>query len=353
VLEYTIWAKNKEIFKAYHMAKCFLAGDIGGTKTRLALFSTQSVMGESLRSKTYLSQEYTSLEDIIQTFISDKPCHLTGACLGIAGPIIADRAQVTNLSWVVDAGSLSQAMGGAPVTLLNDLHAISSAIPHLKENELELLIPGKTAPHGAKGVIAPGTGLGEGFLVWDGEHYQPHPSEGGHASFGPETPLQLELLNYMDPIFGHVSYERVCSGIGIANLYQFLRDDKNLPEPDWLKKELQAVEDATPTIAKAALEDRAEICTKTMDLFVSILGSEAGNLALKVLATGGIYLGGGIPRRILPLLRGDNFRAAFTDKGRFANMLCEVPVYVITHPQAGVFGAAYYGLQQNTQIPIS
>jgi glucokinase len=160
--------------------------------------------------------------------------------------------------------------------------------------------------------------------------------------------MQLELLNYMDPIFGHVSYERVCSGMGIANLYQFLRDGKGLREPDWLQKELDAVEDPTPTIAKAALENKAKICTQTMDLFVSILGSEAGNLALKVLATGGIYLGGGIPRRILPLLRGEIFRQAFIDKGRFADMLNRVPVYVITHQQAGVFGAACHGLQDQT-----
>jgi glucokinase len=333
------------------MDEGYLAGDIGGTKTRLALFSIQAVAGEPLVSETFLSQEYASLEEIVQTFMADKPCRLTGASFGIAGPIIADRAQVTNLSWVVDAASLSQAIGGVPVNLLNDLHAIASAIPYLKADELELLIPGKPVTHGAKGVIAPGTGLGEGFLVWDGEKYQPYPSEGGHTSFGPETPLQLELLNYMDPIFGHVSYERVCSGMGIANLYQFLRDGKNIPEPGWLQKELLGVEDPTPTIAQAALDNKAEICVKTMELFVSILGSEAGNLALKVLSTGGIYLGGGIPRRILPLLREDNFRQAFTDKGRFAKMLCEVPVYVITHPQAGVFGAACHGLQQQAGVP--
>jgi glucokinase len=327
------------------MEERYLAGDIGGTKTRLALFSIEAGSCELTEGETFPSQKFSSLEDILQTYLAGKPYKLNGASIGIAGPIIEDRARVTNLSWVVEERILSEALGGIPVILVNDLHAISSAIPHLKSENLETLIPGDPAPKGAKGVIAPGTGLGEGFLLWTEGRYQPYPSEGGHASFGPETPLQLELLNYMDPLFGHVSYERVCSGMGITNLYAFLRDGKGFDEPAWLGEQLAEAEDQTPIIAKTALDNKADICTQTMDLFVSILGSEAGNLALKVLATGGIYLAGGIPRRILPLLRGDNFRLAFTDKGRFAKMLCEVPVYLVTHPQAGVFGAACHGLQ--------
>lgn len=327
------------------MEELYLAGDIGGTKTRLALFPVQSFPDEPLEKQTFFSQDYASLKDIVQTFLSHRAHQLRGASIGVAGPIIAGQARVTNLNWVVDSNKLSRMLGGIQVTLINDLHAIAAAIPHLRPDERELLIPGKPAAHGAIGIIAPGTGLGEGFLVWDGERYRPYPSEGGHTSFGPETPLQLELLNFMDPIFGHVSYERVCSGMGIANLYQFLREGKNMDVPDWLVAELQEIEDPTPIIARAALENRSEICSKTMELFVSILGSEAGNLALKVLATGGIYLGGGIPRRIMPLLRRELFRSAFTNKGRFAKMLCDVPVYVITHPQAGVFGAACHGFQ--------
>ncbi len=323
----------------------YLAGDIGGTKTRLALFSIQGGTCQLTESETFPSQGYPSLENILQSYLADKPFELGGAVIAVAGPIIKGRSKVTNLSWVLAEDTLSEALSGVPVVLLNDLSAVSFAVPHLEPGDLETLIPGDPAPEGAIGVIAPGTGLGEGFLVWTDGRYQPYPSEGGHASFGPETCLQLELLNYLDPLFGHVSYERVCSGIGIANLYSFLRDGKGIDEPDWLREQLAEVEDPTPVIAKAALENKAEICTQTMELFVSILGSEAGNLALKILATGGIYLAGGIPRRILPLLRGDNFRLAFTDKGRFAKMLCEVPVYVITHPQAGLYGAACYGLE--------
>lgn len=326
------------------MDKLYLAGDIGGTKTRLALFSTEADDCELFEIESFPSQDYDSLEDIVLTYLAKKTVEITGASFGIAGPIFGGRAKVTNLSWTVEKGALSDALGGIPVKLLNDLHAISSAVPHLKPQDLVTLIPGEPAPQGAKGVIAPGTGLGEGFLVWDGTRYQPHPSEGGHTSFGPQTPLQLELLNYLDQIFGHVSYERVCSGIGIGNLYRFLRDGKGIEEPDWLAEQLAGTKDPTPVIAQAALENKAEICTQTMDLFVSILGSEAGNLALKILATGGIYLGGGIPRRILPLLQGKTFREGFLDKGRFADMLTEVPVYVITHPAAGVFGAACHEL---------
>lgn len=327
------------------MEKRYLAGDIGGTKTRLALFSHEGGACEALEKESFLSQDHDSLEAILRVYLQDKPYQISGASFGIAGPIIGDKARVTNLSWVVDKDSLQGYLDGVEVHLLNDLHAISSAVPNLQSGDIEELIPGETMAHGAIGVIAPGTGLGEGFLIWDGERYQPHPSEGGHTSFGPETSLQLELLNYMDKIYNHVSYERVCSGLGIANLYAFLRNVKGLEEPEWLHEQLQETAEPTPIIAEVALEGKAEICVQTMDLFVSILGSEAGNLALTLLATGGIYLGGGIPRRIMPLLRGETFKQGFLDKGRFADMLTRVPVYVITHPHAGVFGAACHGLQ--------
>lgn len=330
------------------MDQMYLAGDIGGTKTRLALFSHQVGACEAFERESFLSQDYESLEAIIQVYLQEKPYQVTGASFGIAGPIIGHKARVTNLQWVVDRDSLQQHLAGVEVHLLNDLQAISSAVPNLKPGEFEELIPGTPTQQGAIGVIAPGTGLGEGFLIWNGQRYQPHPSEGGHTSFGPETSLQLELLNYMDGFYNHVSYERVCSGMGIANLYSFLRNVKALDEPGWLREQLDAVDDPAPVIAAAALEEKAEICVQTMDLFVSILGSEAGNLALKILATGGIYLGGGIPRRIMPLLRKDAFRQGFLDKGRFAEMLTDVPVYVITHPHAGVFGAACHGLQNHS-----
>jgi glucokinase len=326
------------------MDERFLAGDIGGTKTVLALYSPDLGPNRPLVEKTYLSNQYTSLVEIVRDFLRDDSGSVSAASIGVAGPVIGGRSQVTNLRWVVDAECLSRELGGAPVQLLNDLEAIAAGIPHMLPEDLATLIPGEPMVHGTIGVIAPGTGLGEGFLVWTGDRYQAYPSEGGHASFGPETPLELELLNFLWPVFDHVSYERVCSGIGMINLYRFLRDGKGMEEPGWLMEALAGAKDPTPVIVQAALADRAEICTKTLELFVSILGSEAGNLALKVLATGGIYLGGGIPPRILPYLHKETFRRSFVDKGRFADMLTRVPVHVIMHRQAGLFGAACYGL---------
>jgi len=323
----------------------YLAGDIGGTKTVLALFNPEDGPQQPFEEYIFPSAAYSSLEEIVRKFLDEKGVELSGASFGVAGPVFRGRSQITNLTWVVDSQTLSQEIGGAPVEVLNDLFTIAQSIPYLAPADLETLIPGEPIEHGTLGVIAPGTGLGEAFLVWTGEHYQPCPSEGGHASFGPQTPLELGLLNFLWPRFGHVSFERVCSGIGMANLYTFLRDGKGFTEPDWLREQLAGVTDPTPVIVQNALQNTAEICSHTLDLFVTILGSEAGNLALKVLATGGVYLGGGIPPRILPVLRKGIFKQAFTNKGRFARMLNRLPVYVIRHRHAALLGAACHGMQ--------
>lgn len=324
---------------------CYLAGDIGGTKTVLALLSPEEGPYQPIQAEVFPSAAYPSLESIVRTFLKERSTRVIGASFGVAGPVIDGRSQITNLDWLVDAEALSRELGGAPVEVLNDLFSIAQGIPYLDPQHLETLVPGTAVEHGALAVIAPGTGLGEGYLVWTGERYQPYPSEGGHASFGPQTPLELELLNFLLTRFKHVSFERVCSGIGMSNLYTFLRESKGYPEPDWLRDQLASVADPTPIIVANALENKAEICARTVELFTSILGSEAGNLALKVLATGGVYIGGGIPPRILPFLRKRAFRQAFTSKGRFAEMLNRVPVYLILHPQAALFGAACHGLQ--------
>lgn len=323
----------------------YLAGDIGGTKTVLALFNPEDGPQQPFEEHIFPSAAYSSLEEIVRKFLNEKGVEVSGASFGVAGPVFEGRSEITNLTWVIDSQSVSQEIGGAPTELLNDLYAIAQSIPYLAPADLETLIPGEPLEHGALGVIAPGTGLGEAFLIWTGEHYQPCASEGGHASFGPETPLELELLNFLWPRFRHVSFERVCAGIGMGNLYTFLRDGKGLTEPDWLREQLAGVSDPTPVIVQNALQNTAEICSKTLDLFASILGSEAGNLALKVLATGGVYLGGGIPPRILPVLRKDIFQQSFTNKGRFAEMLNRVPVHVIRHRHAALLGAACHGMQ--------
>ncbi len=331
-----------------HHPPVLLAGDIGGTKTALALYAVEHGPRQPLTQATFPSQNYASLESIVREFLADRAVRVTRASFGVAGPVDNGRAQVTNLPWIVEAQALSAVLE-APVVLLNDLAAIAHAIPYLKDADLETLNAGQVDPHGALAIVAPGTGLGEAFLVWDGQRYRPFPSEGGHADFSPTTPLQVELLIYLQARFDHVSYERVCSGKGLPNLYAFLKDTDRYSEPKWLHDDLARAADLTPVIVQAALDQRAEISVATMDLFVSILGSEAGNLALKVLATGGLYLGGGIPPRILSLLTPAAFLSAFTRKGRFADVLARVPIHVIRQPQVALFGAACHGLEAETQ----
>jgi glucokinase len=317
-----------------------LAGDIGGTKTILALFSPELGPYQPLEKSTFSSSNYKSLDEILQEYLRDKSVVICSASFGIAGPVEQGRVQTTNLPWVIEASALSQDLSGAPVNLLNDLQVIAGAIPFLRPEDLETLNAGMLTPHGTIGVIAPGTGLGEAFMVWDGKRYRAYPSEGGHTNFSPANSIELELLTYLLPRLGHVSCERVCSGMGVPNIYDFLRDFHGVPEPVWLKDVLEAASDPTPVIFKAAAEREVEICKRTVEMFIDILASEGGNLALKTLATGGIYLGGGIPPRIVPQLKASKFMATFSDKGRFDVMLARVPVHVIMQPEAALLGAA-------------
>ncbi len=325
-----------------------LAGDIGGTKTVLALFDVDeanSLARHPLMERTFPSQQYQSLELIIEEFLRECDHSISAGSFGVAGPVMGNSAQVTNLPWVIDAGDMRERFGFS-VHLLNDLEALATAVPFLEATDLITLSEGAPVKHGAIGVIAPGTGLGEGFLVWNrpAGKYESYPSEGGHCAFGPTTPLQLEMLNYWLPRMGHVSYERVCSGIGIPNIYTFLRETGRHPEPDWLRDQLDDAVDPTPIIVKAAVAGEAGICAATLELFMEILGDQAGNLALTVLATGGIYLGGGIPGRILPQLQKGPFMKFFQDKGRFSEMMSRIPVHIIYNPKAALYGTAYDAL---------
>jgi glucokinase len=322
-----------------------LAGDIGGTKTVLALFSTDQGPFQPLEKAVYPSKKFATLEEIVHIYLENRPARVQLASFGIAGPVNKNRVRTTNLPWTVEAGLLSQVINGAPAWLLNDLEAIAYAVPYLRPEDLHTLNRGLPDPHGSVGVVAPGTGLGEAFLTWDGNHYRPHPSEGGHVDFGPANQSELELLNFLMPRLGHVSYERVCSGSGMPNLYAFFRDSGRYAEPEWLKGELAQAADPTPVIVRAALEKRAEICVATLDTFVAILGNEAGNLALKVFSTGGVYLGGGIPPRIIPFLEKGHFMKAFKHKGRFSGALARIPVHVILNPELALIGAAFHGFE--------
>jgi glucokinase len=327
------------------MKSIFLAGDIGGTKTTLAVVDAEHGPRAFIEKVTFPSSAYPSLEALVAEFLKGKNWSLTRATFGVAGPVVEGSVQATNLPWFIEEAALSQEMG-VPVKLINDLSAIACAVTSLERGDLETLRVGEPVLHGPLAVIAPGTGLGEAYLHWIGSNYQPFPSEGGHTDFAPVGSLQIGLLSYLEEHLGHISYERVCSGIGLPNLYAFLKDSAIYPEPDWLGEQIAGTTDPSPVISRAALQNKADIAVAALDLFVTILGSEAGNLALKVLSTGGVYLGGGIPPRILPFLKKDNFLNAFQEKGRFSEMLAKMPVHVILNPEAALIGAACHGLEQ-------
>ena len=324
-----------------------LAGDIGGTKTSLAIYSADAGVRKPLAEATFPSALYPSLDALVRTFLSQTNPSVDRASFGVAGPVVAGRATITNLPWNMNEEQLGESLNLSSVHLINDLEAIARSISYLEPTELHILSKGQPIEHGNIVVIAPGTGLGEAFLTWDdGSHYHPHTSEGGHCDFAPTNELEIGLLIYMRKKYDHVSYERVCSGIGIPNIYTYLRDSGFAEEPLWLSEKLSKSTDYTPIIVDAALDQSSALCVATLNTFVEILGAEAGNMVLKVMATGGIYLGGGIPTRILPFLQSDIFMQAFLDKGRFVMLLNNVPIYVILNPGSGLLGAASYGLSE-------
>ena len=330
------------------LTPALLAGDIGGTKTALAIFTLEGGPRQPLLEKTFPSAAYANLETIVQTYLAETDLEISSAAFGVAGPVVDGTVNATNLPWRMSETSLATTLALSTVHLLNDLAAIATAIPILATSDLYTLNAGEASPTGSIAVVAPGTGLGEAFLVHDGEQYQAYPSEGGHANFAPCNALQDELLAYLRGHYHHISWERVCSGIGIPHIYNFFKTSGRAEEPQWLNEALAATKDITPLIINTALDSSksAPICTATLETFVSILGAEAGNMALKLLATGGVYLGGGIPPRILDALQSDHFTQAFRQKGRFTEMMTRIPVHVILNPKSALFGAAHHGLQQ-------
>lgn len=333
-----------------------LAGDIGGTKTILALFSPERGLRKPLREETFLSAQCKSLEDLLSSFLSTAGAPVHRAVLGVAGPVIRGRARITNLPWILDEHRLGKVLNIPSFVLINDLEAIAHAVTVLKPSDRRTINSGTPVPGGAMAVVAPGTGLGEAFLTPDGsgrkDGYRPCASEGGHADFAPRDPLEYELLCCLRRRFSHVSYERVCSGPGVGEIYRFLKESGRGREPAWLAEELARAEDPTPVIVRAALKRNptSRLCLKTLHLFSSILGAEAGNLALKVMATKGVYLGGGIPPAILPILIEGPFLNAFKAKGRMSDLVARMPVHVITNTRAALLGAAAYGLKKQFEV---
>ncbi|MFQ5682916.1 MAG: glucokinase [Candidatus Binatia bacterium] len=318
-----------------------LGGDIGGTKTNLALYSVQGDKLTPVVKEKFASRNYSSLEPILQEFLLRNTTPTRSACFGVAGPVIDGRCQTPNLPWILDVRELSRSLDLDSVALINDLEATAYGILTLDAQQFEVLNKGRSQPEGNMALIAAGTGLGEAFFFWDGNDYHPSSSEGGHVDFGPRTPLESELLRYLMPRFDHVSYERLVSGPGLLNIYNFLKETGRLTEPPWLKARL-VKGDSCAIISEVALREEAEICVKALDLFVSLYGAEAGNLALKAKAVGGFYVGGGIAPKILKKLKGGLFMQAFIDKGRFSGLLSDIPVRVVLNEEAALEGAAYY-----------
>ncbi len=324
-----------------------LAGDIGGTKTVLGLFEESEDALTLVRDGTFPSRDYGSLEEILSQFLkAERGLALRAGCFGVAGAVIDGKARTTNLPWQLDEEALTAAIRAPRVKLLNDLEAAAYGMLYLKPDELSLLSPGvRPKRRGNVAVIAAGTGLGEAMLFWDGAGHHPIASEGGHADFAPRTDQEIELLRYLRAKFnGHVSFERVLSGPGFYNVYSFLRDTGHAPEPAWLKERLRGG-DPSATITQLALAGEDPLCVATLDLFVAVYGAEAGNLALKCLAVGGVYVGGGIAPKILPKLQDGTFLRAFTEKGRFSELMRSLEVNIALNPGAPLIGAAYYALR--------
>lgn len=316
-----------------------LAGDIGGTNSRLAGFEIDNGRLQVRVEQTFPSRGYASFDEIVSTFVSTHRVAVSQACFGIAGPVRHGRSEAINLAWVVDALQLAKQLGLPTVYLINDLEANAYGAGALAPEDFVLLNAGVPGAEGNAAVIAAGTGLGEAGLYWDGARHWPFASEGGHASFAPGDALQVALLQYLQPQFTHVSWERVLSGPGLLNVYRFLRDTQRGSEPAWLAEEMRQG-DPTAAVSCAGLAGTCELCVQALELFVELYGAEAGNLALKVMATGGVFIGGGIAPRLITKLQEPTFMRAFCNKGRLQSVLEAIPVRVIMNDKTALYGAA-------------
>ena len=316
-----------------------LAADVGGTSSRIGLFEATGVRLRPVIETVYPSAGHKGLDDIVRAFISAHHPQVDHACFAVAGPVLGGRAEAPNLPWTVDARDLAQALGLPSVGLLNDLEANAHGIPALDDADFLVLNTGAAKAAGNRAVISAGTGLGEAGIYWDGREHRPFAGEGGHTSFAPSTDLEVDLLLHLRKKFGpHVSWERVVSGPGLYNIYEFLRDTGRGAEPSWLREALDRG-DRPAVISRAAREGTSPLCAQALGLFVSAYGAEAGNLALKLLATGGVYVGGGIAPKIADTLQ-RFFMEAFVAKGRLKRVLEAIPVRVILNDRAALLGAA-------------
>jgi glucokinase len=316
-----------------------LAGDVGGTNARLAFFETSNGSVRMVSASVFPSREYRGLDEIVAKFVSSSNLHANIACFGVAGPVRNGRVEASNLPWIVESQRLADELKLPSALLINDLEANAWGIGALEPSDVVALNQVRGTPVGNQAIIAAGTGLGEAGMYWDGTRHHIFPSEGGHGDFAPRNDLEVDLFRYLCKRFGHVSYERVISGPGLVNLFHFLRDTGRGEEPQWLSQEILH-SDPAAVISRAALSGKSPLCEHALDLFVSIYAAEAGNLALKMMTMGGIFLGGGIAPKILPKLASPLFMQAFAGKGRMQALLESIPVKVITNDKAALMGAA-------------
>ncbi len=318
-----------------------LSGDIGGTKTRLGLYVLTSNQQKTIVEEVYQSKNYSEFECLISNFMGKYPNYrIDAACFGLAGPVIEGVCKTTNLPWTIEVYKLQELLDCEYVSLINDMQAQATGVLALNSKDLITLTSTSTLPKtGNKGIIAAGTGLGESLLYWDGCTFKAVASEGGAVEFAPRNKLQIELLDYLLQRFNHVSYEKLLSGQGILNIYSFLKDTGYDNEPYWLKDLLEASDNPPATISDIALARKNSLCEKTIDIFVSIYGSEAGNVALRFMTLGGVYIGGGIAYKIAKKFTSGGFVSSFCDKGTFSGLMESIPIYIISDPNVGLWGA--------------
>jgi len=318
-----------------------LAGDVGGTKVHLALYDFIDGKLVYSRDQRFAAKEYSGLEEIVKEFLG--PQKVTAACFGVPGPVRNGRLRLTNLPWTLDSHELSVSLGVTHVFLINDLEANGYGVSELTADQIYTLSEGDVSQIGNRALIAAGTGLGEALLIWNGRSHTPYPSEGGHADYAPRNEDEIDLLRFIKQKYnGRISYERVISGMGLTSIYEFLREVRGMEEPPKVAERIAAAADPNTVITELALAAKSEICEKALDMFVSAYGAEAGNMALKLLSVGGVYVGGGIAPRILEKLKDGTFMKAFTDKGRLSQLLINMPVRVILDSRAALLGAAAY-----------
>jgi len=320
-----------------------LAGDVGGTKVHLALYAFDHGALRHVRDEKFPAQNHAGLEEIVAQFLKESGHpEVSAGCFGVPGPVRGGRLKLTNLPWILDSRELSIALKIEHLFLINDLEANGYGIPELGADQIFELSAGDPSAVGNRGLVSAGTGLGEAVLVWNGKSHKPMASEGGHCDFSARNETEIDLLRYLQKqLGGRVSFERVVSGIGLKNIYSFLRDEKGLEEPAWLKQRMQE-EDPNAVIGELGESGENELCSKTLDMFVAAYGAETGNMALKILAVGGMYLGGGIAPKILKKMQAGAFMKAFTDKGRLSELLIHAPVRIILESRCALMGAAAY-----------